>query len=320
MHTKPNQRPPPPPQLDAETEEGIDLDDSPKDFIAESWNGTRIWDLGEISAWKWSANSLPILVARVAAKPSHLISIPMYSHWQKQIKAAIESKTISFPEYDHYAKKMNTKERGTIMLDIGAGIGLASLGAAALGYRVVAFEPIPLNVEKLAQSAIFNGFQRRYTIVQAAATSRREIVWMYAPHGREDLSAISLEVATGNSPEVTSEEHRVSTETIDGWLTDHPEISRNNISYVKVSAEGAELEVLRGARELLTEYLLTLEVEVIFAPSLMRISGSNPVDLLNFMSSLGYDVYRDDELLKEEDFITVSSQPTRIRLRFFHRG
>lgn len=64
-----------------------------------------------------------------------------------------------------------------VLLDIGAGLGLFSLAAAARGHRVIAMEASPNSTEALLESIRYNGWQKRITLHHspAGAVDRRPV-------------------------------------------------------------------------------------------------------------------------------------------------
>ena len=66
--------------------------------------------------------------------------------------------------FEHYPRLMKGALPDAIMLDVGANTGLSGLPVAALGYRVVGFEPVPFNVRILLGSIAFNGFENNFKV------------------------------------------------------------------------------------------------------------------------------------------------------------
>jgi predicted O-methyltransferase YrrM len=65
---------------------------------------------------------------------------------------------------------------GDVVLDLGANIGTVALAAAAIGCRVVAIEASPVNASLLTRAVKRNGFQKRMTVIHAAATDSSRVV------------------------------------------------------------------------------------------------------------------------------------------------
>lgn len=126
---------------------------------------------------------------------------------------------------------------GAVALEVGANVGPYSilLGRwAAPGGRVYAFEPSPESFAGLSRHLALNGVQDVVVPVAAAVS---------AACGRATLSGSGVSGANrlragGTGPEV-------ETVTVDAFC------AREGIvpTFIKVDAEGAELDVLRGARE-----------------------------------------------------------------------
>lgn len=64
-----------------------------------------------------------------------------------------------------------------MLLDIGAGLGMFTLAAAARGHRVIAMEASPNSTEALLESIRYNGWQKRITLHHspAGAVDRRPV-------------------------------------------------------------------------------------------------------------------------------------------------
>lgn len=61
------------------------------------------------------------------------------------------------------------KAESQVLLDVGAGIGLFALAAAARGHRAIAIEASPLNADSFQASIAFNGFGKLIQLHRVAA-------------------------------------------------------------------------------------------------------------------------------------------------------
>jgi FkbM family methyltransferase len=68
---------------------------------------------------------------------------------------------------------------GTVVLDVGANIGIYTLLAAKRGARVFAIEPDPKNMQCLRHHLKINGLEDRVTLLEMAATARPGRVRLY---------------------------------------------------------------------------------------------------------------------------------------------
>jgi FkbM family methyltransferase len=150
----------------------------------------------------------------------------------------------------HVQKALQRELRpGAVFWDVGAHIGFTSLIASrivGLDGRVEAFEPFPPNVERLARSVGLNGFTN-LTVHPQAITDRDGTA-------RFHLHESSLQGSLVEDPTAAAIE--VACETLDTVVRRLP-----RPDLIKVDAEGAELDVLEGGRQLLTTTRPRLIVE-----------------------------------------------------------
>jgi FkbM family methyltransferase len=155
-------------------------------------------------------------------------------------------------------------EPGSIAIDAGANIGfwavpLASR-VAALNGRLLAFEPVPFNAERLKFNLAINGYAAYAEVVQAALSDRTRNVVMVL---REDFTEGA---ATGNaSISIDDDEDRKHSSlpapavTLDEFLRDRPEVT--SVKIIKVDVEGHEDRLLAGAAETLSTHRPIVFVE-----------------------------------------------------------
>ncbi|HYL84934.1 MAG TPA: FkbM family methyltransferase [Candidatus Angelobacter sp.] len=135
---------------------------------------------------------------------------------------------------------------GMTVLDIGANHGLYTLLASrCVGSRgrVFAFEPSPRECKRLRTHTWLNRCTN--VSVQACALGNETTeACLYVVEGSQTgCNSLRPPIAnTGTSPQ------NVRVNRLDDWLREH-KIER--VEFIKLDVEGAELEVLRGARELL---------------------------------------------------------------------
>lgn len=139
---------------------------------------------------------------------------------------------------------------GMTFWDVGAHIGYVSLTATRFvgeSGKVVAFEPTPSNVSRLTRNAELNGVHNIEVIPHAVADSVDEA----AIYNRGTSLTWSLMVTDQDAP---SESVHIT--TLDAMAAERPAPDA-----IKVDAEGAEVEVLRGGLSLLAGNGPTLLVE-----------------------------------------------------------
>lgn len=137
---------------------------------------------------------------------------------------------------------------GGDFLDVGGNIGMYSVRVAASlcpDQKVLCFEPMPTNVERIRQNAALNGVQERVVVYEMALSDTEGETDLVL---REDFEMGS---ATGNASIAISEDAdgnfrriKVPLKRFDALIA---EMGWTNISVVKVDIEGHEDFFLRGA-------------------------------------------------------------------------
>jgi FkbM family methyltransferase len=181
---------------------------------------------------------------------------------------------------DEYRAFRAAVRPGMTVLDVGANVGAYTLMfATKVGDkgRVFAFEPAPDACEGLRTHVTLNGFDERVTIVPAAvAASVGNASFAIHPSG----GASSLALGSVDTPTRIS----VATETIDNVCKAHGLLP----GVIKIDVEGAELDVLKGARNTLG--LPGLHAFVEFHPAAWRDAGVSRADVEQELRQQGFGV------------------------------
>jgi len=192
--------------------------------------------------------------------------------------------------------------RGSTVLDLGAHLGLAALWYLAAGHPVTSFEPAAANLHVLEATRERNGFAQ-WTIVPAAVSDRDATARFIAdgPHGH-------LVGPAGPAAGAQS----VRTVALDAWLREHPPAAP--VGLVKVDVEGAELDVLAGARELLSRP----DAPPLFIESnghCLHWFGQDPTTLRTAIAGYGYALFgvRSQRPLRPTTFYPVDPHALQAR-------
>jgi FkbM family methyltransferase len=188
-------------------------------------------------------------------------------------------------------------KRGDVVIEVGANIGyFTRLFANIVGEKghVIALEPIPQTRITLLQNV---QDLKWITVLPYAVSNEEGKCEMFIPgeiHGQASLKQHS-DSAWGNEP--------VSHVTVDCLPLARLEQmhSFGRVNFIKVDVEGAEIQVLKGAREILLRDhpILHLEIE----DRWMKSFGYGAADIEFFLRSVGYTFFA----AYDKDFIVLDS-------------
>ena len=172
------------------------------------------------------------------------------------------------------------------LVDIGAHDGLLTIPLARLpGSRVLAFEPLPSAYARLqvALRAAFGAAPANVECHHLALGDHEGSITLAMPVldgvAQEQWASTAKDYAAHVSARVTVERFTVPMRRLDDFAL-------ADVTAIKLDAEGAEYEILRGARETLLRCrpVLTLEVE-----ERHRLGSTYAVPA--YLDALGYDVF-----------------------------
>lgn len=170
------------------------------------------------------------------------------------------------------------------VVDVGANVGMATFAAAVMGFRVLAFEPVFENLQRLCEGVFFNRIGDRVALFSAAASDRTSNITFHKLVGRLDNSAVSAvgaRLAFKSNEEI---EVNVSSIPLDELIPES-----EPVILVKIDVQGWEYHVLRGAERLLSRkagkapYLIYEEDE-----RLLQASNSSSKQIRDFLATVGY--------------------------------
>lgn len=171
-----------------------------------------------------------------------------------------------------------------LVVDVGANVGMASFAAAAMGFKVLAFEPVFENLQTICDGIYFNRVGDLVTVFNAAASDLNGNITFHKLVGRLDNSAVS---ATGAKLAFKSNEEialQVRSIPLDEVIPES-----EPVVLIKIDVQGWEYHVLKGASKLLSRkgreapYLIYEEDE-----RLLQASNSSAKEIRDFLHSVGY--------------------------------
>jgi FkbM family methyltransferase len=173
---------------------------------------------------------------------------------------------------------------GDTIVEIGANVGTETIGFADIvgpRGRVIAFEPVPKNVELLRRAV---GAQAHVQIVDRAISDRAgRMEFVLPPEGGwTGVGHLGRAVDTEKTLEV-------DVTTIDTFFA-----ADQRAAFVAIDAEGAETQILRGGRAWIARHRPVVALESNHGH--LRRAGSSRRELLELLGELGYVVHAIDRI------------------------
>lgn len=158
---------------------------------------------------------------------------------------------------------------GDVAIDVGANIGIYTALMGSTGAHVIAFEPGSRSRSDLARTVALNPGMS-IEVVPAALSDNP---------GR---MSITLDLESSNHL-VQGVADDLQVESVEVMMLDDYAVEHHleNLVFIKIDAEGFDLQVLRGAKELLKSQKPVLMVET-----------WGPPDIRDWLEGLGYRIYR----------------------------
>lgn len=139
-----------------------------------------------------------------------------------------------------------------IVVDVGAHYGRYTLIAAKrIGPKgkIISIEAYPKNFDMLNRNIKLNELENVITL-NFAVSSNKSKVKLSIPAEKKSSHTIYSSIITSRAP--TEKFIEVNGNTLDNLLPEN-RISVEEINYIKIDVEGAELEVLKGANDILSK-------------------------------------------------------------------
>ncbi len=172
----------------------------------------------------------------------------------------------------------NVLAPGCNALDIGACIGLYTCVMAKLvgsEGTVAAFEPGPSNAELLKTNVYINQIKNvHFSPVALHDENKDGILYL-----SKDNAGDNCLYPTNGKP------IEVALRKLDSMIS-----KDTFIQFIKIDTQGHEIQVLRGAMETIKRQP-SLVMLVEYCPCVLREAGNNPMDLIDLLNELGFEIY-----------------------------
>jgi FkbM family methyltransferase len=197
-------------------------------------------------------------------------------------------------EQENYSFLQQQLKPGMQVLDIGAHLGLFSgFSSQLVGKegKIICFEPTPGTYSVLKETLRLNHCENVIAI-QAAVSAAEGTASFYV----SDTAACNSNSLVYNKPDRKLQSYVVQLVTIDGITIQYslkPDL-------IKIDAEGAELDVLKGGGKTLTEYkpILILGLH----PDFIKQKGDSLEAIWELLMKYQYQVQLDGKDLTKNDF------------------
>jgi len=193
---------------------------------------------------------------------------------------------------------IRTVPNGSIFFDIGANVGFYTLLASSLvgdSGKVVAFEPVPSNINKIKKHLEINSL-KNVTVYEAAISdySGEAQFQKSKSNSQGKFKEFNPDAVLGDDELLT-----VKVLSLDELL------AKNRIpnpDYLKIDIEGAEFSALLGAKKYLADFGPT-----IFLSTHGNKARSNCLPMLNELGYTCHRVSKEKEILWCEDYLATST-------------
>ena len=203
------------------------------------------------------------------------------------------------------AKIMEEKiTAGSIVVDVGANIGLHTLNMARIvgnTGQVFAFEPDPSNFEILRKNVKINNYQNIILEEKAVGDKHGRVTLYQSDHPGNHRLFPQTKQAKG--------EVEVELTSLDKYFIDSNLAEK--INFIKIDVEGLEFSVLNGMKNILKNNK-KIKILFEFMPKNIIEVGFVPIDLLNYITSNDFKLYCIDE--KTKKLLHVSNNEEILKL------
>ncbi|CAK9177198.1 unnamed protein product [Ilex paraguariensis] len=206
----------------------------------------------------------------------------------KNIVRVLKGKPFRKPDISVTVQEVLEKMKGDgkmgIFVDVGANVGMATFAAAVMGFRVLAFEPVFENLQRICDGVYLNKVGDLVEVFEAVASDRIGNITFHKLVGRLDNSAVSAsgaKMAFKFNEEIALQVRSIPLDEV------IPE--SESVLLLKIDVQGWEYHVLKGASKLLSRkkgdapYLIYEEDE-----RLLQASNSSAKEIRDFLHTMGY--------------------------------
>jgi len=199
-------------------------------------------------------------------------------------------------DYSEYVSLIIEKacQKNSIVIDVGANIGWYTLQYARYvgsNGKIYAFEPVKENFQLLKKNISKNGYENVIPINKAVSN---------------EVSTVKMELSDriGDHRIVNNVDSTDKTIIeVDCTTLDNSFPHNTKIDFLKIDAEGQDLNVLLGAKRLIDENP-QIVIFVEFNPFLLRQNNIEPIKLLEFLESHNFQIYDEEKNPNQQSLVS----------------
>ncbi len=227
--------------------------------------------------------------------------VKVHGMWFWGLRMRVWHRGIHEPEVTHLIERI--VKPGMIVADVGAYIGYFTVLMAKQGAQVHAFEADSRSYKKIFRNLTLNLIPENMYIVS-----------QWAVAGTVGKATFFESNRIGRSSLYPMKEDKIKPKIVQQITLDSLEIP---FDFVKIDAEGAELDVLKGMKKLLKRGVdMTLEL----SPKWFKNNGEDPQEFLNQLRRMGikyYAIADDGSLVVMTDDALIEYAKSKAHINMF---
>jgi FkbM family methyltransferase len=192
----------------------------------------------------------------------------------------------------HFEPWFEKLDENSFLIDVGANIGFFTVYAARKGANVLAFEPSQQIYDLLVRNIEINKLNFRKVGTYSVPLYSKQCMLEFSSRWQPPLVGTKIDYKsmgnTGGLALVPSQTQDTNVEKFQ-WMAHTLDELRltDKVTLIKVDTQGADLQVLRGAKNTIEKFRPVICFEYEEDGSGTNTSGDSMVDFYNFFAELG---------------------------------
>jgi FkbM family methyltransferase len=199
------------------------------------------------------------------------IPLPLQGMYLNYLPLRMYRHNIHEPETTAFFKK-NIK-KSDVVVDVGALVGYYTVLFSRLGNKVIAFEPSPRNHRRLLKNIRRNKC-KNVTVFPFAVGNTDSKRNLYVNNGGSGVDSLVPQLARDGAKTLEIDTYRMDS------------LVSGRVDFVKIDAEGTDIDVLEGMTRIITENP-QIQIVLEFSPKHLRDMGQTAADFFKRIEELG---------------------------------